>query len=144
MKTLVFALLALSGLFIGFMSTEAMIAYAIGLTLGIIISFLSIRKLGSKAKQSAIASAVFRKITSYSASVYNIPRQPNQTIQAVVYENGHDYASIVDILKKQMKFPTEVAKSAAQHAMDTALALPLQDKVKVALQYIDENQTNNA
>lgn len=130
-----------TGIVIWLIASEVAIGYAIGAILGIAIgaalAVAIIRQLGKRARRSTFSSNLFRAITKYKAAIYHIYGQQAQSATATVYNDASDYADLVDILKNQMKFQASIAKEAAQHAMDTASDKPIEEKVKVALVYLD-------
>lgn len=129
-----------SGIAMLFLNKPMSIGFAIGIAIGVSLAISIVRKLGRKSQKSLLASEIFHNITGYKARVFNISLpQPQTSAKATIYGKGHDYADLIDILKRQLKFPSDISKSAAQHAMDTAREDPLEEKIRVALQYIGSN-----
>lgn len=125
-----------------FLAPSSFFGYVIGLASGITMILSVVRQLGRKAQKSLIASAVFQKITKYRATVFVIHRQP-YNVSVTVYGDADDYQSLIDILKRQMRFPPDMASQAAKYAMDTAFDKPLQEKLRVALQSLDATRGQN-
>lgn len=124
-----------TGSIMWFVSTNSFIGYTIGITLGIFLLSTIVRKLGRKSQTSTAASSMLYKITRYKATVYHIHYKDKITT-ATVYGDAHEYADLLDILKKQMRFPAPVAKEATRYAMKTARDEIFEEKVRVALQYL--------
>jgi len=133
-------LVIIMGLVIGFVSSNLLIGYLPGMILGIVAVLAVVRKLGKKSQKSLLASTLFFKITRYRATIYNIKRESSNTATAIVYGDAHDYADLIEVLQQQMRFPASLAKDAARYVMEIAKDKPLQDKVRVALQYIDSGE----
>ena len=133
-------LVTITGLVMGFIEIDLLIGYLPGIILGITMVVAIVRKLGKQSRKSLIASTVFLKLTNYRARVYNIQRESSKTVSAVVYGEANDYADIVDVLQKQMSFPSSVAKDAAQYAMEIVKDKPLEEKIREALIYIDSGE----
>lgn len=132
-------LLVIAGVVMWFILPELLIGYGIGIALGITLTLSTVRRLGRKSKHSIFLSMLFYKLTRYRASIYNISRRP-YNISLTVHDNGDndDYANLMDVLQRQMKFTAPIAKEATNYALDTAKDKPLQDKITIALQYLDE------
>ncbi len=120
-----------------FYTIMILIGFILGIVAGTMGSLTLTRKLGRKSQKSLIASSLFFKLTRYRATIYNIERETPKTISTIVYGEANDYADLIDVLQKQMGFPVSLAKDAAKYAMDIAKDNPLQEKLRVALQYID-------
>jgi MFS superfamily sulfate permease-like transporter len=123
-------LLVITGIVMWFVSMHLFTGYTIGIILGTVFILVIVRKLGKKAQQSPIASELFQKVTSYRVS-----KQP-QDISIVARDYACEYTDLTDILRNQMQFPLSRAKDAAAHAMSMAEGKPLQEKLRVALQYL--------
>ncbi len=130
-------LVIITGLVMGFVSTNLLIGYLLGMILGIVAVLAVVRKLGKKSQKSLIASTLFFKLTRYRATIYNIERESPKTTRATVYGEANDYADLIEVLQQQLRFPTSIAKDAAQYVMEIAKDKPLQEKIREALQYID-------
>ncbi len=129
-------LLVITSIVMWFMSMHFFIGYAIGIILGTTFILVIIRKLGRKAQQSPIASELFQKVTSY-----HISKQP-QDINIVARDYAYEYTDLIDILRNQMQFSLSRAKDAAAHAMSVAEDKPLQEKLRVALQYLGDGHNS--
>lgn len=125
-----------------FIGLGVFIGYTIGMAIGIMIPLAIVQKLGRKAKHSKFSTMLFHKLTKYRASIYNIRVQGPQEASArtVVYDNAHEYADLMDILRGQLKIPASKAKELAKHAFGTAKNEPFEKKIRVALQYWGNGQ----
>jgi len=123
-----------------FLSPPVMFGYIAGLVLGVYFSLSFLRKLGKNARRSEISKAFFNKLTRYQASIYRIDvsKKPDEFIATT--HNDDDFANILDVLKRQMRVQPNRAMEAARFAMDVAASFPLQEKIRVALQWLDSPQ----
>lgn len=133
-----------AGVVMSLINKPMAIGLGVGIALGVSLLLSVVRRLGRKSQKSLLANEVFYTITKYKARVFNIPmpQQEKTTKQATIYGKGHDYADLMDILKKQLNFPAETAKQAAKYAMDNAGDNPMEEKIRVALQYIGSDNKN--
>lgn len=130
-------LLIIAGLVMGFVSPILLIGYIPGMLLGTMLALATVKSLGKKSQQSLVFSTLFFKLTRYRATIYKIERELPKVVSTTVYGEANDFADIVDVLQRQMKFPSSMAKDASQYAMEIAKDKPLQEKIREALQYID-------
>lgn len=112
------------------------IGYGFGILSGSLLILALVRKLGRKAKVSSVALSLFQRLTKYRAAIYNIPRQP-MNISVTVHGDNDDNESLTDILQRQMGFPAATAKQAVKHTMNEATDKPMEEKIRVALSYLD-------
>jgi aspartokinase len=122
-----------------FVSTQALVAYIVGVALGATFVILLVRKIGRKSQKSIVWAEIFRKVTKHRATVYNISRQP-YNVSVTVEGDGDDYQNLMDILTRQLHFPKSSAEEASKHALKIAKDKPLQDKVTEALKYLDSTK----
>ncbi len=134
---LILALLIITGVVSWFISHSFLIAYAIGLILGAVLVFSGMRKLGRKAPHSIIAAELIYGLTGYRPINTPIPKETIRINRQ--YAASKDYAEITDVLKS-MKFSATEAKQAAEYVMTTNSDHPLEDKVKMALQFLGDDQ----
>jgi len=120
-----------------------MILVILGIIAGIIVFGLGIfstvsviRNQGRKAQKSAVSRELFYKITRYKASIYIVHLEQPKDLKAVVYGDANDYAELLDVLKTQFRFPAPTAKEAAKYAVKESHDQPLEEKIRVALQYL--------
>lgn len=133
-----------TGTALWFIGLGAFIGYTIGTVIGITLLLAIVQKLGRKSKHSSLSSALFHRITKYKATVFNIRVKGQQEASArtVVYDNAHEYADLMDILKSQLKIPASQAKDLAKYALGVAENEPFEEKIRVALQYWGNGKEN--
>lgn len=120
-----------------FISINAFIGYAIGVTTGTISLLALIRNLAKKQRYSAIATIAFSKLTRCKPKIYHIHVRGEQDKNATakVYTDDHEYADLLNILRQQMQLPLLTARQLAKSAIEEARGKPLEDKIRVALQH---------
>lgn len=135
-----------TGIALWFVSIGAFVGYAIGITTGIALIVAVVQNLGRKARVSRVCLSLFRKLTKYHATVYNIHvvGEHEASARKVIYDDALQYADLLDILKGQMKIPTSAAKDAAKHALATGKNTTFEEKVRVALQYYGGGNKNES
>ena len=134
--------IVLLGIAMWLMTPSSLFGYLIGLVLGVSVILSLVRKLGKKSQKSLTYSSLFFKLTRHRATVYNIVTKPYAD-NITVYGNGdNDYNNMLDVLKRQMKFNSATAIEATKHALSVAHGSPLQEKLTVALRYIDSNNNH--
>jgi len=123
-----------------FFSPPIMFGYIAGLLGGGYITTVILRKLGKNARRSELSKAVFYKLTKYQATIFRIDvsKKPDEVI--AVTHSDDDFKNIMDVLKRQMRIQPNRAMEAARFAMDVAANFPLQEKIRVALQWLDSPQ----
>lgn len=140
-------LLVIAGVVIWFTAPILLIGYPIGIALGAAFILALVRKLGRASKHSKTSHWLFHRLTKYKADVYHIhtQREPEpQSTSFKIYDDANDYATVVDVLKRQMRLSASEAKEAATFAMKSARDKPIGEKVRVALQYYGSEPENAA
>lgn len=150
MRRYFYAIMTLSIIAIGaalwFISTASFISYTLGTAMGVALTISVMRDLGKKAPHSKFALRLFYKITKYKATICHFRTEtlPNNSTNATatVYNDAHEYADLMEILKGQMKLPAFQAKEATEHAISIAKDKPFEEKIRVALQYWGGGEDN--
>lgn len=136
---IIFASLCLTAL--GFLSANAIVSsivtFSIGVPLSSILFCLVLRKIGKTAEKSIIASEIFSFITNYR--IKSVIADKNIVAKEVKLGNDNDFKNIILVLHSEMGFTKKEAKTAAEFAMEQLPDAPVQDKIKKALQYLDES-----
>ncbi len=111
-----------------------MAMFLAGLTTGIILIVLLIRRLGKASRKSLLWTEVFHKITGYKAATYIIDRSIRNVIVKV--SGNDDDTNMLEALA-ELGFPKGKALDAIKHVKNIIQNAPLQDKLTEALRYLD-------
>jgi len=140
MILLIIALLLIGvGLVSWFITFNPFFSYLAGAVLGGLLTVSMLRKLGKKAHSSLIAFGLFTKLSSYT---------PSYTFSVGVVnanDNGQkeEDKELISILKKQMGFKPDQAREATDYALSQNPQGTLEDKIKMALKYLDNGHKKN-
>ena len=106
-----------------------------GTVLGIYLYFLIIRKLGRLAEKSVIASEVFSFLSGYRIKSYIVRDSLMERDTKLAYDA--EYKNIILILKSNYGFTKTESHEAIQYAIEEKPDASIEDKIRVALQYLD-------
>lgn len=136
---IIFTALCLTAL--GFLSANdivnAIVTFSVGVPLSSILFCMVLRKLGKTAEKSIIASEIFSFITNYS--IKSVIADNNIVSKEIKVGSDNDFKNIILVLHSEMGFTKKEAKTAAEFAMEQLPDAPVQEKIKKALQYLDES-----
>ena len=136
---IIFMTLCLTAL--GFMSAHdvvnSMVSFSVGVQLSIFTFCLILRKIGKSAEKSLIASEILSFFTNYK--IKSVISDNNIMPKEVKLASDNDFKNIILVLHSEMGFTKIEAKTAAEFAMEQLPTAPVQDKIKKALQYLDES-----
>lgn len=127
------AICAIAGVLIWHGFANPFISYAIGISVGLLLTVFLLRKVGVLAQTSTIFGEIFGFITGYQVKAY-IARQ--SIISKAEKDGEHaDHHNIILILNQQLGFSKREARKLADYAIENMPDASIEDKVKGALQY---------
>lgn len=110
------------------------IALSSGAVIGVLLLMVSTRALGRKAMTSTIFGEVFSFLTGYELRAYVSERRKAIITDEQKEVESNDYHNIILVLK-ELGFKSTERKQMALYAVDNSpLDLPIEDKVKIALE----------